>query len=276
VKVSYNWLREFVDIPWEPRELADRLEASGTAVESITDYAPRFTGVVIGIIKSIEAHPQADKLQVTTIDTGSGEELRIVCGASNIDVGQKVPVAMIGAVLPGGHKIAKASLRGVESHGMLCSETELELGEDARGIMILDSATAVGKSLDKILNLNDTVIEFEITPNRPDCMSMIGIAREVAALTGGKLTLPPVDIREAGDPGDTAIKLASPDLCPRYTARTVRGLSVGLSPFWLRRRLALAGIRPINNLVDVTNYVLLETGQPLHGFDKPSLEKTRS
>jgi phenylalanyl-tRNA synthetase beta chain len=273
VKVSYNWLSEFVDIPWEPKDLAHRLEASGTAVESITDYAPRFTGVVTGIIKSIEAHPQADKLQVTTIDAGTGEELRIVCGASNIEVGQKVPVAIIDAVLPGGQRIEKASLRGVESHGMLCSETELELGDDSRGIMILDDSTPVGKNLDQILNLNDTVIEFEITPNRPDCMSMIGIAREVAALTGGKLSLPAVDIKEAGEPGDTKINLESPDLCPRYTARTIRGLTVGMSPFWMRRRLSLAGIRPINNLVDVTNYVLLETGQPLHGFDQTKLRQ---
>ena len=273
MKVSINWLREFIDIPWSPRELAYKLEMTGTAVESITDYAPSFAGVVTGVIKSIDAHPQADKLQVTRIDAGTGEEIQIVCGAANIAVGQKVPVALVGAELPGGRRIGQASLRGIESHGMLCSETELELGDDARGIMILDPATPAGQPLAEILDLNDTVIEFEITPNRPDCMSMIGIAREIGAMTGGKIRLPASKIKETGEPADVIIRLEAPDLCPRYSARVVRDLTVAPSPFWLRRRLVLAGVRPINNLVDITNYILLETGQPLHGFDQKLIDQ---
>ena len=269
MKVSYNWLKEFIDIPWDARELAERLEMTGTGVESITDIDPGFTKVVTGIVKAIEPHPQADKLSVTKVDAGTGEELTIVCGAKNIAVGDKVPVALIGAELKGGHKIGKATLRGVESFGMLCSETELELGEDGRGIMILDPETKIGLPLHDVLGLKDTVIEFEITPNRPDCMSMIGIAREVAALTGGDLRLPATDIVESKKPasGVASVRIDSPDLCPRYSARVVEGVKVGPSPFYMRSRLSKAGIRPINNLVDITNYVLLETGQPLHAFD---------
>lgn len=269
MRVSLNWLKEFIDIPWDARELADRLEMTGTAVESIKEIAPTFTGVVTGKILSIEAHPQADKLSVTKVDAGTGEELTIVCGAKNIEIGQNVPVALIGAELAGGFKIKKAALRGIDSHGMLCSETELELGEDARGIMILDSQTEIGLPLNEVLGLNDTVIEFEITPNRPDCMSMIGIAREVAALTGGALRLPDIKISESNKSAAAvaAIKIMSPDLCPRYSARVVEGLKIGPAPYYMRSRLAKAGIRPINSLVDITNYVLLETGQPLHAFD---------
>ncbi len=267
MKVSYNWLKEFIDLPWDARELADRLETSGTAVESITDYAPGFSGVVTGVITAIEAHPQADKLRLTTVDAGQGEALQIVCGASNIEVGQKIPVALIGAELPGGHKISQATLRGVASFGMLCSETELELGDDARGIMILDAATQIGRPLEEILNISDTVIEFEITPNRPDCMSMIGMAREVAALTGGVLRRPSAKIEPGNSTAAVTITIEAADQCPRYTAHVVSGVKVAPSPFWMRSRLSKAGIRPINNMVDITNYVLLETGQPLHAFD---------
>lgn len=269
MKVSYNWLKEFVDIPWDARELADRLEMTGTAVESVADIRPGFTGVVTGVILSVEAHPQADKLSVTKIDAGTGEELTIVCGAKNIAAGQKVPVALIGAELGGDFKITKANLRGVDSFGMLCSETELGLGEDARGIMILDQDTEIGLPLENVLGINDTVIEFEITPNRPDCMSMIGIARETAALTGGEIRLPDTAVTESAKAAASvaSVKIEAPDLCPRYSARVVETLEVGQSPYYMRSRLIKAGIRPINNLVDITNYVLLETGQPLHAFD---------
>lgn len=275
MKVSVNWLREFIDFDLSPRELANRLEMTGTAVESVTEIKPSLEGVVTGVIKSIEQHPQADKLVVTKVDAGSGE-LTIVCGASNINPGDKVPVALVGAELAGDITIKKTSLRGVESEGMLCSEIELELGEDAAGIMILEKETEIGVAVADFLGLEDTVIEFEITPNRPDCMSMIGIAREVAAITGGKIKMPQVMIKE----GQTmarflaSAKIETPDLCPRYSARVITGLKVGASPFWMRSRLAKAGIRPIINLVDITNYVMLETGQPLHGFDKKLINKS--
>ncbi|MFA5867793.1 MAG: phenylalanine--tRNA ligase subunit beta [Actinomycetota bacterium] len=269
MKVSVNWLKEYVDIPWTPCELANRLEMTGTAVESVTEIKPSLDKIVTGVIKAIEPHPQADKLVVTRVDAGSGE-LTIVCGAKNINPGDKVPVALIGAELGGGLTIKKASLRGVESEGMLCSETELELGEDAAGIMILDPEAKVGVGISEHLGLEDTVIEFEITPNRPDCMSMIGIAREVGAITGGKIKAPPVKIKEGQTTAGflASVDIKDPDLCPRYSARIITGLQVGTSPFWMRQRLSKAGIRPINNLVDITNYILLETGQPLHAFDK--------
>ncbi len=276
MKVSVNWLREFIDFDMPPLELADRLEKTGTAVESITEIKPPLDKIVTGVIMSVEPHPQADKLVITRVDAGSGE-LTIVCGAKNIKPGDKVPVALVGAELGGGLTIKKASLRGVDSEGMLCSEKELELGEDTEGIMILDSETKVGISLSEHLGLDDTVIEFEITPNRPDCMSMIGIAREVAAMTGGKVKMPPVDIREGQTTAGflASVNIEAPDLCPRYSARVITGLKVKGSPFWLRQRLSRAGVRPINNLVDITNYILLETGQPLHAFDKKLVKEAK-
>lgn len=274
MKVSVNWLREFVDFDLPPRELAYKLEMTGTAVESITDVRPGFTKVVTGVIDSMEPHPQADKLVVCRVDAGISQELTIVCGAENIKEGDKVPVALVGAELPGGKKISSAVLRGVESNGMLCSETELKLGEDTAGIMILDADTPVGLDLDQAIALTDTVIEFEITPNRPDCMSMMGIAREVAVITGGKVRLPEVKINESDTYVKTQAKvdIKDNDMCPRYSARVITDIKIGISPFWMRNRLLKAGIRPINNLVDITNYVLLETGQPLHAFDKNLVE----
>ena len=235
MKVSVNWLKEFVDIPWSPRELAYKLEMTGTAVEAITDISPGFTHVVTGLIQQIEPHPQADKLVVCEVDTGRGENLTIVCGAANIKTGDKVPVALAGAKLPGGVEIKKATVRGVVSEGMLASEAELALGEDTAGIMILDEDTKVGVDLNKALGITDTVIEFEITPNRPDCLSMIGIAREVAAITGGKVRRPETKIKEDSIEANTQAKveIKDPDLCPRYSARVINGLNVGVSPFWL-------------------------------------------
>lgn len=276
MKLSVNWLREFVDFDLSTQELATRLMMTGTAVESVTEINPGFKNVVTGVINSIEPHPQADKLVITKVDAGGGE-LTIVCGAKNIKAGDKVPVALVGAELPGDFTIKKTALRGVDSEGMLCSETELELGEDTSGIMILDEGVEIGLDLIEALGLVDTVIEFEITPNRPDCMSMIGIAREVAAITGGKLKIPEVRIKEGPASADqlAAVEIKDPDLCPRYSARVITGLTVASSPYWMRSRLIKAGIRPINNLVDITNYVLLETGQPLHAFDKNLIKDSK-
>lgn len=275
MKVSLNWLREFVDIDMPAEELAERLEMTGTALESITGIKSGMTGVKIGRIEEVKPHPQADRLRLCLVDAGGPAALEIVCGAPNIAVGQKVPVAFVGGELPGGRKIGGTVIRGVSSQGMLASEVELGLGEDASGIMILDAGAPVGADLREYLRMDDCVIDFEITPNRPDCMSMAGIAREVAVLTGGHVRVPPADVIEDHRQADNQAKVEvkDSDLCPRYSARVIVDLTVGPSPLWMRQRLLKGGIRPINNIVDITNYVLLETGQPLHAFDLERLSE---
>jgi phenylalanyl-tRNA synthetase beta chain len=250
-------------------ELAERLEMTGSAVEAVQKTASAFKGVKVGLVKDVSPHPSADRLRVCTLDIGQAKDLNIVCGAPNVGKGQKVPVVTVGGTLPGGVEIKMAELRGVTSEGMIASETELGLGEDASGILVLQDDPEIGTDLNNILELDDTVIDFEITPNRPDCMSMIGMAREVAVLTGVKVRTPDVKIVEVDPRSSTkaSIDIKDPDLCPRYSSRIVTGLKVDKSPLWMRIRLNKAGIRPVNNLVDITNYVLVETGQPLHAFD---------
>lgn len=269
MRISLNWLKEFVDFHMSSEELAERLEMTGTALESITKVGADFSGVITGYVKAVEQHPKADRLHLCKVDVGRGEDLSIVCGAPNVAVGQKVAVAVVGSTLPGGAKIGKAVIRDVPSEGMMASETELGLGEDASGIMVLDENIPIGVDLKEALDLDDYIIDFEITPNRPDCMSMVGIAREVAALIGGKLRMPELRLKEEEPPANSQaqVEVNDVDLCPRYSARVVTDLTVKPSPFWMRQRLVKGGIRPINNLVDVTNYVLLELGQPLHAFD---------
>ncbi len=269
MRVPVSWLRDYVDVPWPVEELAERLTMSGLEVEAIERVGARLEGVVTARIRAIEPHPKADRLVVCRVDAGGGEPLQIVCGASNMKEGDVVPLAKVGARLPGGMQIRKAKLRGVESQGMLCSGAELEANDDASGLMILPGDTEIGRPVSELLGGEETVLEIEVTPNRPDCLSMIGVAREVAVLTGGELRLPEVSFAEEGPPVETlaAVDLEAPDLCPRYTARVVQDVRLGPSPLWMRRRLEAAGLRAINNLVDVTNYVLLELGQPLHAFD---------
>jgi phenylalanyl-tRNA synthetase beta chain len=273
VKVPYSWLREYCDPGIEPGQLAERLAMTGTEVERVgTVGPPSAEGFVVGKVLSAEPHPNADRLRVCTVDTGDGERT-IVCGAPNVAAGQTVPVALPGATLPGGHKIGKAKLRGVESMGMICASSELELGEGPPGILVLeDDGLAAGTPLAEVLPIAEPVLELEVTPNRVDCFGVYGVAREVHAISGAPLAAEPwADDATAegdGEVGDYAsVAVEVPDLCPRFTARVFTDVTIGPSPAWLQARLAAAGQRPINNVVDITNYVMLLTAQPLHAFD---------
>jgi phenylalanyl-tRNA synthetase beta chain len=276
VRISYAWLREFLGELPPPAELASRLTMAGIEVEASEAVGGAFSQVVVGRIEAIAPHPADDRLMVCRVGIGR-EPLTIVCGARNIRKGDWVPVALPGATLPGGRWIEAASIQGQPSQGMLCSERELGLGPDAEGILILPGPLPLGRPLEDALSLDDHLLEVAVTPNRGDCLSHLGVAREVAALTGRRLTLPRRAPRESGEAVGrlAAVEIADPDLCPRYVARVIRGVQVGPSPFWLRRRLEACGVRPINNVVDATNYVMLEVGQPLHAFDLGLLKERR-
>jgi len=273
MRVPYSWLREYCDPGVEPDQLAERLAMTGTEVERVgTVGPPSAEGFVVGKVLSAEPHPNADRLRVCTVDTGDGERT-IVCGAPNVAAGQTVPVALPGATLPGGHKIGKAKLRGVESMGMICASSELELGEGPPGIMVLeDDGLAAGTPLAEVLPIAEPVLELEVTPNRVDCFGVYGVAREVHAISGAPLAEEPWAEDAAangdGEVGDYAsVAVEVPDLCSRFTARVFTDVTIGPSPAWLQARLAAAGQRAINNVVDITNYVMLLTAQPLHAFD---------
>ena len=268
MKISYNWLKQYVEFDWSPQQLAQKLTMCGIEVEGIESLGANFDKIVVAQILSSDKHPNADRLSVCRVTDGATER-QIVCGAKNYKVGDKVPLALAGAVLPGDFKIKVGKLRGVESQGMMCSEKELGIADDAEGLLILDPATRLGAPIADVLGGGDTVYDLEITPNRPDLLSIIGIAREVSALTGNLIKLPDVGFTGDGDPVETLAKVRVEDaaLCPRYTARVVRGVKIGPSPAWLKTLLEKLGIRSINNVVDVTNFVLLESGQPLHAFD---------
>lgn len=285
MNVSYQWLSEYVDVSgFTAEELAEKLTRSGIEVDIVEDRNKGVTGVVVGFVKTREKHPDADKLSVCTIDVGQGEDLQIVCGAKNIDAGQKVPVAMIGAALPGGLQIKRAKLRGVESQGMICSAKELGLNdkllpkEIQEGILVLPEDTEVGSSILDVLAINDKVLELDLTPNRSDCLSMLGAAYEIAAILGRSVKLPDAEaaLQAAGTAGVKAanrisVKITATEQCSHYAARLIEGVRVGTSPLWMQNRLMAAGIRPINNIVDITNFVMLEYGQPLHAFDAEQL-----
>ena len=272
--LSIRWLKEFVDIDYQPKEYAERLTMTGSKVEGFTKEGEEISKVVIGKVNSIEKHPDADKLVVCQIDVGY-DLLQIVTGAKNLTVGDIVPVATDGATLPNGVKIKKGKLRGVESNGMLCSIAELgvTLGdfpyavED--GILVIQEECQLGQDAKEALGINDDIVEFEITSNRPDCLSVIGLARE----TANTFSLPmkehaPVVTEDGGDINDyLKVSVEAPDLCTRYMARIVKDIDVKPSPRWMRERLRASGVRPINNIVDITNYVMLEYGQPMHAFD---------
>jgi phenylalanyl-tRNA synthetase beta chain len=277
VKITLNWLKQYVDFPWTPEELRERLTMIGIEVEGMQTIVGEFEGVVVAQILASLQHPNADKLSVCRVADGAGER-QIVCGAKNYKVGDKVPLALPGCALPTPpgappFVIKVGKLRGVESQGMMCSAKELRISEDAEGLLILPADAKVGQPLAEHLgrSAGDVVYDLEITPNRPDLNSLIGIAREISALTGNPLRLPEANPAESDDIGETAesvgVRLDDPDLCPRYTARLVRGAKVAPSPEWLKGSLEKVGIRGINNIVDVTNYVMLEIGQPLHAFD---------
>ncbi|OGP67379.1 MAG: phenylalanine--tRNA ligase subunit beta [Deltaproteobacteria bacterium RBG_16_44_11] len=274
--VSLKWLNDYVDIDLKADELAERLTMSGLEVDSIKVIRPAFDGVVVAKIISVKSHPNADKLSVCEISDGS-RKYPVVCGAKNIKSGDIVPLAKVGATIPGGYTIKSSTLRGEKSEGMLCSEAELEIGDDSSGIMQLARNLKLGAPLENALELGDTVLDISITPNRADCLSMIGIAREVAALTGKKIKKPSITVKETSENIKllTSVKILNPELCPRYTARMIKNIKVGPSPAWLKIRLEAAGMRAINNVVDITNFVMLEMGQPLHAFDFRFLEKSR-
>ena len=277
MNVTLNWLKAYIDFEFSPSELADRLTMLGVEVESVKHLGTELEGVIVGSVTSIRPHPNADKLVLCQVDTGETEELQIVCGAPNAREGMLAPVATIGATLPVGLTIKRAKLRGETSQGMLCSEKELGLSGDAAGLMELSTDIPLGTPLSEALGLDDVVFELEITPNRPDCLSLIGVAREIRAETGNPLKLPTVDLQESGiNIRDlTSVTIDAPDLCPRYAARVIQGVKVTESPAWLQQRLESVGIGVINNIVDVTNFVLMEYGQPLHAFDYHKLTENR-
>ena len=277
MNVTLNWLKNYINFEFSPSELADRLTMLGVEVESIKQLGAELEGVIVGSVTSIRPHPNADKLVLCQVDTGGTETLQIVCGAPNARAGMLAPIATIGATLPVGLTIKRAKLRGETSEGMLCSEKELGLSEDAAGLMELSTDIPVGTPLSKALGLDDVVFELEITPNRPDCLSLIGIAREIRAETGNPLKLPTVDLQESNiNVRDlTSVTIDAPDLCPRYAARVIQGVKVTESPAWLQQHLASVGIGVINNIVDITNFVLMEYGQPLHAFDYDKLTENR-
>ncbi len=276
MKVTLNWLKQYVDFNWPPEELAERLTMLGLEVESVHKLGGEFAGVVVAQILTREKHPNADKLSVCRVNDGQGER-QIVCGAQNFQPGDKVPLILPGASLPlkpgetQPFTIKVGRIRGVESHGMMCSPQELGLAEDADGLMILRADAQVGQPFAEHLGRggSDVVYDLEVTPNRPDLNSAIGIAREIAAVTGTPLRIPDVRCPESGVRSEdlVAVRIEDAELCPRYSARVVRGVKVGPSPDWLRATLEKVGLRSLNNVVDVTNYVLMETGQPLHAFD---------
>src|SRR5512138_1199832 len=269
MRISLQWLSEYVPGLPQADEVARRLTAVGLEVEAIERIGTGLEGVVAARIVEAEKHPNAEKLSVTRVDPGSGEKLQVVCGARNWQIGDVVPLARVGTTLPGGVRIEKAKLRGVESFGMLCSARELGLAEDASGLLLMDRSVAPGTPIAKALGLEDVLLEVNVTPNRPDCLSHLGVAREVAAILGREARPPSPRLAEAGPPAADAVKvrIEAPDRCARYAARVIEGVKIGPSPLWLARRLEACGVRSISNVVDATNFVLLELGHPLHAFD---------
>ena len=291
MKISLNWLREYIDFSGDeqsnkiasPEELADQLMMLGIEVDEISYLGRGLESVVVGRIDEVTSHPQADKLVVCQVNVGQEQNLQIVCGAPNAGQGLTVPVALVGTVLPSGMVIKQAKLRGISSSGMLCSAKELLLSDDHSGLMELPETLTVGTSLATALNLNDVIMDLEITPNRPDCLSLLGIAREIGTtISFGHTSRNPlrkpqieVDEGETSITDLTAVEVQDPDLCPRYAARVIQGIEVSPSPDWLQNRLRAVGLSPINNVVDVTNLVLMELGQPLHAFDWHKLADRR-
>lgn len=274
--VSYKWLSEYVDLDGMPaKELAEKITRSGIEVEGVEVLGEGIKGVVIGHVLEKEQHPNADKLNVCQVDIGEAEPVQIVCGAPNVDKGQRVAVAKVGAVLPGNFKIKKAKLRGEASNGMICSlqelgiESKLVAKEYAEGIFVFPNDVTPGEDALQQLNLDDEVLELGLTPNRSDCLSMIGVAYEVAAILDKEVKLPEIKVEEAAERTEDWIKvnIDAKEDNPIYIARIVKDVKIGPSPLWMQARLMAEGIRPHNNVVDITNYILLEYGQPLHAFD---------
>jgi phenylalanyl-tRNA synthetase beta chain len=268
MQFSEQWLRHYANPPIGSDELAHRLTMSGLEVEESVPVAPLFTGIVVAHVIAVAKHPNADKLTVCEVDAGTGAKLSIVCGAPNVAAGIRVPCALEGAVLPGDFRIKRTTMRGVESQGMLCSARELGLSEDHSGLMILDAGAPVGQDIRTALDLDDRKLTIKLTPNRADCLSVVGVAREVAAITGAALALPSFD-PVAPKIGDRLpVRVEAPDLCGRFSGRVIRGVDARApTPDWMKQRLERSGQRPISALVDISNYVMLELGRPSHVFD---------
>ena len=271
MKVSLKWLREYVPVSLEPKELAHRLTMAGIEVGDVEEVGEAWEGVCVGRVREVNKHPNADRLSLCTVDLPD-ETFEVICGAPNVAAGQNIAFAKVGAELFDGHsgkpvKLKAAKIRGVVSNGMICSEKELGMSEEHEGILVLPEDAPAGMPLFDYLG--DSILELELTPNRPDCLSMLGVAQEVAALTGSEVASPDVTYEEEErSAGEMAtVEIGDPDLCGRYTASIVSGLKIGPSPAWMQERLKACGMRPINNVVDITNYVMMEYGQPLHAFD---------
>ena len=281
MRISHTWLQQYCKFRLTPEELAERMTMRGLEFESIERLGDRFRGFVVGKVMECTPHPNADKLTVCKVDVGK-ETLQIVCGAPNVAAGQKVPVGLVGATIPrnqhdtGGNPfmLSHVKLRGVDSYGMICSEYELDLGPDADTILVLESDARIGQPLASFLGLDDVAYEVAVTPNRPDLLSHIGVAREIRALTRGKLTIPVVKVHESKTQIRSYLDITVVDKknCLRFAVRMVLGVTVGPSPRWLQHRLRAAGLRPRNNVVDITNFVMLECGHPLHAFDYSLLQ----
>ena len=274
MKIPYSWLSEWVKVPWKAKELGSRLTMAGFELEGLESAAPPFSGVVVAEILSAERHPQADKLQVCKVTIGGGPALQIVCGAANARAGLKSALAMVGAQLPGDLRIGAARLRGVESQGMLASARELGLAESSNGILELPADAPLGKPVREYLGLDETVLEVNITPNRGDAMSILGIAREVAAIAGTKVTGPKIQNPKGGKGERFPVRLEAPSGCPRFAGCILRGVNNrAATPVWMSERLRRAGVRSISPIVDVTNYLMLELGQPMHAYDLAKLKQ---
>jgi phenylalanyl-tRNA synthetase beta chain len=268
MRFSEAWLREWVNPGITTEQLAEQLTMAGLEVDAVEPAAPPFSGVRVGQVLDVQPHPDADKLRVCSVDVGESETLQIICGAANVAADVRVPVATVGGTLPGDFKIKKARLRGVESFGMICSAAELGLAEISTGIMLLPQDAPVGVDLRTFLDLDDACIEVDLTPNRGDCLSVAGLAREVGVLNRSTVTPPTIDPVAPTTDAAFPVRLEAPQACPRYACRIIQGIDPQApTPRWMRERLRRSGIRSLGPVVDVTNYVLLELGQPMHGFD---------
>lgn len=276
MKVTYKWLQDYVDLDISAQELADRLTMVGLEVDELADRYAYLDHVLVARVATVDPHPQSDHLKICRVETGR-DVFQVVCGAPNVAPGMHAPLALVGAELPGGMKVGETEIRGVRSVGMLCSEFELVVGPDASGLMALPESTPVGRPLKAALGLEDWVYEIGVTPNRPDCLCVLGLARETAGLLGRALRYPSFDITESERriADQTSVTILSPDRCHRYVARVINDVKIAPSPFWLVDRLAGVGLRSISNVVDITNFVMMELGQPLHAFDMDYLDERR-
>ena len=278
MKISLNWIKDYVNLDGiTTEEIVNKLTMSGLEVEDYVDETKKYSGIIVGLVKEVEKHPDADKLTVCTVYDGKSD-LKVICGASNVEKGQNVVFAQIGAIIPQGEmEIKKVKIRGVESSGMICAEDELEFSDDHSGILVLDDQFSAGTPISEALKLNDVILDIAITPNRPDALSHIGVSRDLSAIFNRELRIPKLDYKESQQ---NINQLASVEIedkinCPRYSASVVSGVKIKESPDWVKNKLEKIGLRPINNVVDITNFILHELGQPLHAFDLDQLAKSK-